>query len=193
MEKKIMVETNGAFPAPELSVDQWFNSKEGLSLEKLRGRPVLIHAFQMLCPGCVSHGIPQTQKARAIFEKTDLQVIGLHTVFEHHEAMTPVALGAFLHEYQIKFPVGLDKPTANDGIPATMAAYSMRGTPTTLLIDRSGNLVANLFGQIEDIVLGSLIQSLLASPVVKPGSDGIEKTVNSNERRNEDGCKIPAA
>jgi hypothetical protein len=26
----------------------------------LRGRPVLLHAFQMLCPGCVAHGTPQT-------------------------------------------------------------------------------------------------------------------------------------
>jgi hypothetical protein len=72
--------------APELSVSQWFNTNESLSLEKLRGRPVLIHAFQMLCPGCVAHAIPQAQKAQAIFAETDLQVMGLHTVFEHHDA-----------------------------------------------------------------------------------------------------------
>jgi hypothetical protein len=27
---------------------------------ELRGRPVLLHAFQTLCPGCVARGTPQT-------------------------------------------------------------------------------------------------------------------------------------
>lgn len=155
--------------APELTVELWFNSKEDLTLKRLLGRPVIIHAFQMLCPGCVAHGIPQTQKVHAIFAKTDLQVIGLHTVFEYHDAMTQVALEAFLQEYRIQFPVGVDKPDGQGGIPVTMAAYAMRGTPTTLLIDRSGNLIANLFGQIEDLVLGSMIQSMLAGGTLESG------------------------
>ena len=147
--------------APELIVDRWFNSDANVSLKQLRGRPVLIHAFQMLCPGCVIHGIPQTQKALAIFAKTDLQVIGLHTVFEHHDAMGPVALKAFLHEYQIKFPVAVDEQSPHGNIPQTMAAYEMRGTPTTILIDRNGTIAANLFGQMEDMMLGALVQRIL--------------------------------
>lgn len=156
-----MNEKTQLVPAPELSVAQWFNTDAALSLEKLRGRPVLIHAFQMLCPGCVAVAIPQAQKAQAIFAKTDLQVIGLHTVFEHHDAMTPIALKAFLHEYRITFPVGVDTPSSHGELPMTMAAYGMRGTPTTILVDRSGNVTANLFGQIEDLALGALIQSIL--------------------------------
>ena len=155
--------------APELTVERWFNSKKDLTLKQLLGRPVIIHAFQMLCPGCLAHAIPQTQKAHAFFAKTDLQVIGLHTVFKHHNAMTQVALEAFLHEYRIQFPVGVDKPDGQCGIPVTMAANGMRGTPTTLLIDRSGNLIANLFGQIEDLVLGAMIQSMLAGGTLQAG------------------------
>jgi len=147
--------------APELSVAEWFNIDEPLTLEQLLGRPVLIHAFQMLCPGCVAHAIPQTQKVQATFAKTDLQVIGLHTVFEHHEAMMPTALKAFLHEYRIGFPVGVDAPTAHGGVPETMAAYEMRGTPTTILIDRKGNIAANMFGQIDDLALGAMLQGIL--------------------------------
>ena len=41
--------------APELSVTRWFNAPAPLSLAKLRGRVVLLHDFQMLCPGCVSY------------------------------------------------------------------------------------------------------------------------------------------
>ena len=94
--------------APELEVSRWFNTNEPLTLGALRGRPVLLHTFQMLCPGCVVHAIPQAQKIHGMLRNTDLAVVGLHTVFEHHEAMTPVSLEAFIHEYRITFPVGVD-------------------------------------------------------------------------------------
>ena len=61
--------------APEIAVSRWFNTKEPLTLSGLRGRPVLLHAFQMLCPGCVAHGTPQTQRAFDLFKHSDLQVI----------------------------------------------------------------------------------------------------------------------
>ena len=88
----------------------------------------------MLCPGCVSHGIPQAQRIREAFSQENVVVLGLHSVFEHHAAMTPVSLEAFLHEYKITFPVGVDTPHAS-GMPETMQAYGMQGTPTLLLID----------------------------------------------------------
>ena len=65
--------TDADITAPELAVSQWFNTAEPLTLAALRGRPVLLHAFQMLCPGCVAHGTPQTQRAYELFKATDLQ------------------------------------------------------------------------------------------------------------------------
>jgi len=116
--------------APEIAVSRWFNTSEPLTLSGLRGRPVLLHAFQMLCPGCVAHGTPQTQRAFDIFKHSDLQVIGLHTVFEHHAAMTPVSLEAFIHEYKLTFPIGVDETAEGTPIPVTMGRYGMQGTPT---------------------------------------------------------------
>ncbi len=75
--------------------------------------------------------------------------------------MTPVALRAFAHEYRLTFPIGIDQPGSPGPIPRTMETYRMRGTPTTLLIDREGVLAAQIFGQIEDLALGVMIQSLL--------------------------------
>ena len=43
--------------APELAVSQWFNADTEVTLEALRGEVVVVEAFQMLCPGCVSHGV----------------------------------------------------------------------------------------------------------------------------------------
>ena len=63
--------------APPLQVAQWFNTREPLSLESLRGRVVLLHAFQMLCPGCVEHGIPQARRVHEAFSPDQVTVIGL--------------------------------------------------------------------------------------------------------------------
>ena len=148
--------------APELAVAKWFNS-EPLTLAQLRGRVLLVHAFQMLCPGCVAHGTPQAERAHRLFKNTDLCVIGLHTVFEHHDAMTPTALAAFIHEYRLTMPIGVDRPGDGSPLPVTMARYGMRGTPTAILIGRSGEILYHGFGAEDDMALGALIASALAT------------------------------
>lgn len=148
-------------PAPEWRTTTWFNTAAPLSLADLRGRVVMVCAFQMLCPSCVSHGLPQAKRAAEFFGPYDVAVVGLHTVFENHDAMTPHALEAFLLEYQIRFPVGIDAPGA-DGFPQTLRAYDMAGTPTTLLIDRQGRLRRKALGHLPDMQLGAEIMALLA-------------------------------
>ena len=147
--------------APELQVAQWFNAPAPITLAALRGKVVAIEAFQMLCPGCVAHALPQAQRVAKLFAQAPLAVIGLHTVFEHHAAMTETALAAFLHEYRIAFPVAVDAPADSGPIPRTMAAYGLRGTPSLLLIDKQGRLRREFFGQVEDLVLGAEIAVLL--------------------------------
>ena len=153
--------TRDNVPAPPWQVSQWFNAPAPIDLADLKGRVVAVHAFQMLCPGCVAHGLPQAQKIRTIFDKKDVVVIGLHTVFEHYEAMTPTSLEAFLHEYRVTFPVGVDAKGDPGPLPKTMEAYGMRGTPTLLLIDRNGFLREHSFGQLDDMVVGARISSLV--------------------------------
>ena len=150
--------------APEWAVSQWFNSERALRLADLRGRVVVLHAFQMLCPGCVSHGLPQAQRVHAAFDADEVAVIGLHTVFEHHDAMAPVSLQAFLHEYRIAFPVGVDARAAEPGdpIPLSMRRYGLQGTPSLLLIDRRSHLRLQAFGAMDDLALGAAIATLLA-------------------------------
>ncbi len=155
--------TDQPFPlALPLQVTQWFNTPQPLTLDSLKGRVVVLHAFQMLCPGCVSHALPQAQAVHRQFTGEDISVIGLHTVFEHHEAMTPVALDAFIHEYRFSFPIAVDAPAGNGEIPLTMRAYGFRGTPSLVIIDRSGRVRLHAFGRVEDLALGALLGRLLA-------------------------------
>lgn len=157
-------------PAPPLLTSAWLNTPTPLDIPDFRGRILVIEAFQMLCPGCVAHGLPQAQRVAQLFPSKEVAVIGLHTVFEHHEAQgTREALAAFAHEYRLKFPIGIDRQDGRQ--PMTMAAYGMQGTPTLVVIDRQGERRFQHFGHVDDLVLGSLLGRLTAEPAKRPAVD----------------------
>ncbi|MFA5565577.1 MAG: TlpA disulfide reductase family protein [Acidimicrobiia bacterium] len=158
-----MIPVSRAEIAPPLQVDKWFNAAAPITLDELRGQVVVIEAFQMLCPGCVAYGLPQAQRIATTFSN-EVTVLGLHTVFEHHAAMAPVSLEAFLYEYRINFPVGVDTHSDPEGMPATMQSYALAGTPSLLLIDRAGRLRLNGFGHLDDLALGAAIARLIDEP-----------------------------
>lgn len=144
----------------DLVVSKWMNAPGDFSLGALGGKIVLVHAFQMLCPGCVLHGVPQAQKVYDTFDPEHVAVLGLHTVFEHHEAMREVSLKAFLHEFRVRFPVGIDEPS-DSSVPKSMQQFALRGTPSWLIFDQEGNLQANIFGQVGDLLLGAEVSRLV--------------------------------
>lgn len=160
---------------PPWTVHEWLNTDEPLGLEHFRGRVLALEAFQMLCPGCVSHGLPQLRRIADAFP--DVGVVGLHTVFEHHGVQGRTeALRAFLHEYRIDFPVAIDQADPGSRLPATMRAYEMQGTPTLVLFDAEGNRRRQFFGSVPDLMLGAEIARLERAPVaqdaVGPTRDG---------------------
>jgi len=179
--------------APSLQVARWLNTDTPLTLASLRGRVVVLEAFQMLCPACVTHSLPQAGKIRRLFAAKDVAVIGLHTVFEHHDVMGPAALEAFVGEYRLSFPIGIDAPSG-ESIPATMREYQMQGTPTTVLVDRQGRLRMSHFGVLDDIALGAAIGQLLAEDM--PSRPAMQSTDDASVAReactscDEIGCRL---
>ncbi|GAA5104916.1 TlpA disulfide reductase family protein [Alloalcanivorax gelatiniphagus] len=154
--------TDTSLSLRDWSVSGWLNVQSGgYSVDDLAGRVVLAAAFQMLCPGCVEQTVPQLRRAAATFPVEQVAVVGLHTVFEHHEAMTPLSLEAFLHEYRVGFPVAVDEPARRGPTPVTMERFSLRGTPTVMLYDRAGLLRRRTFGHVPDLQLGSEITALV--------------------------------
>jgi peroxiredoxin len=187
-----MIQTPINNVAPALDVVAWINTTEPLTLSHLKGKVVVIHAFQMLCPGCVTHSIPQASAIFETYAKEDVQVIGLHTVFEHHNVMTFDALKAFVAEYRIRFPIAFDTPSESNAIPKTMAKYQMRGTPTLIVLDKNGKVQLNHFGRISDMQIGSLIGGLLAQGNELPLPE--ENNESSNDpvvqQCDDTGCSI---
>ncbi|HEX3912051.1 MAG TPA: redoxin domain-containing protein [Steroidobacteraceae bacterium] len=146
--------------APELLVQAWFNTERPLTLTGLRGRVVVLAAFQVLCPNSIASGVPQAQRIYETFAPDDVTVIGMHSTFEHHDAFNAAVLKAFIHEYRLKFPIALDQPNPASPIPHTMERYKMRGTPSLVLIDRLGMVRKHAFGAVDDLRIGAEIGAL---------------------------------
>lgn len=122
-----------------------------------------------------------------LFADASAAVVGLHTVFEHHDVMTLAATGLLLHEYRIRLPAGVDEPIEDDDpIARTMRAYALRGTPSTVLIDAEGRFRQQMFSAHPGLVLGAAIGVIVAeagTPVPRHGRLGQGKRVQC-----EDGC-----
>ena len=165
---------------PEIVAAQWFNAPEPLSLAKLKGKVVVVVAFQMLCPGSLRHGLPQAGRIARAFSSEEVAVVGLHMVFENHKDMTPSQLEPFLKQEHIEIPIAVDKQNGS-GLPETMEAYGMQGTPTVLLFDRQGRLRRHYLGAVDDVRLGAEIMALAIedAKATREASIAIEHALHS--------------
>lgn len=144
---------------PELSVAQVFNAPEAPTLKQLKGKVIVLLGFQMQCPGSLRHALPQAERLSRAFSSDEVAVLGLHMVFENHNDMSPSMLEPFIKTENITIPVLVDAPNGS-GVPKTMAAYTMQGTPTLLVFDRQGRLRRHYLGAVDDVRLGAEIMAL---------------------------------
>jgi hypothetical protein len=61
----------------------------------------------------------------------------------------PEALKVFINEFRLPLPVGVDRRLDGDGMPETMKAYQLQGTPTTIVIDQHGEILIQYFGALD--------------------------------------------
>lgn len=168
MERIWLYPRHQAELAPPLNARHWLNTERPVTLESLRGRVVVLQAFQMTCPGCVLHALPQAARIQAAFEPTDVAVIGLHALFDHDEPTRTRALTSFLYEYGVDMPVGVDVASLDGRTPTVTDTYGFAGTPSMVLIDREGLLRAHVLGRPSDLLVGASIATLLAEEAVRP-------------------------
>jgi len=117
--------------APNLVVYEWVQGKP-TNIEKERGNVVLVEVFQVNCPGCFTHGIPQAIDMYTKYHNDGLRVLGVATAFEDFDKNTLENLKLLLTtgevigaprrvlgeygrlapgnklDYKIPFPVGMD-------------------------------------------------------------------------------------
>lgn len=74
-------------PAPDIQVDNWVQG-EPANFSTLPGRVVLVEVFQVNCPGCFVHALPEVLHLHQAYHDKGLTVIGLATAFEDFDKNT---------------------------------------------------------------------------------------------------------
>jgi len=128
-------------PAPKLQgIAAWVKGKP-VSLESVRGRPVVLTFWGSWCePGIRT--MPRLMELYDEFEPFGVVFVVIHdTTIETGEVLTKKLTeisAAAWEDRELPFPMALD---AGEKSGATHAAYGIRQWPTTLLIGRDGKLV----------------------------------------------------
>jgi cytochrome c biogenesis protein CcdA/thiol-disulfide isomerase/thioredoxin len=142
-----------AGPAPELAgLTNWINSKP-LTLQKLRGKVVLVDFWTYSCINCL-RTLPHVKAWYQTYRKDGLVVLGVHTpefAFEH----VPSNVRGAVHRLGITYPVALD----NDY--STWNAFHNQYWPAKYLIDRRGHIRFVHFGEGEYDTTEARIRTLL--------------------------------
>ncbi len=197
--------------APDLQISTWVQGKS-TNIDKEKGNVVLIEVFQVNCPGCFLHGIPEAIDIYNKYKDKGLTVLAVATAFEDFDKnnlenlQKLVTTGEVIGEtyralaqygmlrdnnklpYRIPFSVGMDILKKEGGIltdgkimdfieaniqdfrsynekerqvliqrvrhylstkeysARTFEEYGLRGTPSSILVDRKGILRSTLFG-----------------------------------------------
>jgi len=140
-------------PAPSLAGGgNWFNSPP-LTMQKLRGKVVLVDFWTYSCINCL-RTLPQLEAWDAKYRKDGLVIVGVHTpefAFEH----VPSNVKGAISRLDVKYPV------VQDNDYKIWNAYSNQYWPAEYLIDRKGDVRHAHFGEGEYDRTEKLIRSLL--------------------------------
>jgi thiol-disulfide isomerase/thioredoxin len=153
--------------APEWVISEWINGP-GVTLNKLKGKVIIVEFFQLWCPGCNGFSIPLMKKWNNTFKdeikQGKLALLSIHTVFEGHDLQTPERLKTYVKEKNIRHPVGIDKHQPGERIPETMKRYRTRGTPEIAVIEKQGMIRFQMFGGFEAEKAEEFIRRIMDSP-----------------------------
>ena len=210
--------------APNFEVSEWIQGAP-TNFDQEKDHVVLVEVFQVNCPGCFMHAIPEAIEIYNKYKDDGVRVLGIATAFEDFDKNTlenlkmlaetgevigetkgALSMNGKLQDgnklsYKIPFPLGMDNLTKTsvelsqekimefiypqipefDSQPEdyrnqiiqkvknymsskeysaeTFEKFSLKGTPSTILVDRKGILRDVSFGQAGHV--DAMIQKLL--------------------------------
>jgi len=209
--------------APNLKLGKWVQGMD-TNFDKEGDNVKLAEVFQVNCPGCFMHSIPEIINIYNKYKSDGLSVMGVATAFEDYDKNTLENLEMLLTtgevvgdtkqaltqygqldngklQFKIPYPIAMDSLVKEGGEPSmekmtafinqqipnfesqpddyknqiysrvkeyyrskeytaeTFEMYSLRGTPSTILVDRKGILRDVSFGSTAN--LESMVQKLL--------------------------------
>ncbi|HVE47854.1 MAG TPA: redoxin domain-containing protein [Acidimicrobiales bacterium] len=140
-------------PAPELAGrGGWIGVEEPLSMERLRGRVVVLHFLRFSAVGCL-RVIEELRPLERLFAE-EMVVVGVHSPgYAHETEHRSVRSGVGRH--RVGHPV-LDDPELE-----TARAYGVGSWPTVVVVDPAGDVVETLETDSVRIPLEKTIPALV--------------------------------
>jgi cytochrome c biogenesis protein CcdA/thiol-disulfide isomerase/thioredoxin len=168
---------NADYPAPEIAgISTWLNlstSQQGLTLQDLKGKVVLIDFWTYSCINCI-RTIPFLNSWYEKYQGEGLVIIGVHTPefqFEHDTGNVLAAIKMFNIHY----------PVAQDNSYVTWTNYNNQYWPAEYLIDADGIVRRTHFGEGEYDKMEIAIQTLLTD-AGKPTSGSLIDAVDQTPK-----------
>ncbi len=144
--------------APEIvGIESWINS-DPLTLEKLRGKVVLIDFWTYSCINCI-RTLPYIKEWYKEYKDAGLVIIGVHTPeFEFEKKLSNVQDA--VKSFDITYPVALDNTYS------TWQNYSNHYWPAHYVIDQDGFIKETHFGEGGYLETENAIRNLLNLPAL---------------------------
>ena len=121
-----------------------------LSLEQLRGKPVLVTFWATTCPSCIEE-MPHLVELYRELNPKGLEIIGVAMAYD-----PPEQVRALARQRQIPYPIVLDTQEI-----IAREFDNVRLTPTTVLISPQGRIVHYRLGLLDMPKLRDTIQEML--------------------------------
>ncbi len=121
-----------------------------LTLQQLRGKPVLVTFWATTCPSCIEE-MPHLAELYRDLNPKGLQMIGVAMSYD-----PPEQVRAMVKQRQLPYPVVLDAQAQ-----IARAFDNVQLTPTTVLISPEGGIVQYRLGLLDMSKLRETIQKML--------------------------------
>ena len=119
-----------------------------ISLQDLRGKPVVINFWASWCPPCRIEA-PLIERTWRAYKNRDLIFLGVNIQDRKEDALN------YIRQFDITYPNGPD-PTGEISID-----YGVSGLPVTFFISSQGEVVRRWVGAVEKSVLISAIEEIM--------------------------------
>lgn len=133
-------------PAPDFTLTTFKGTT--ISLEGLKGKPIVINFWASWCPPCRIEA-PLLERTWRAYKNRDVVFVGVDVQDREEDALN------YIREFDITYPNGPD-PTGEISID-----YGVSGLPVTFFVSKKGEIVRRWVGAIERSVLISSIEEIM--------------------------------
>ena len=131
LEADTLIAANKSAPAPEFAKGNWINS-DPLTLDKLRGRVVLVEFWTFGCYNC-RNTLPSVKEWDTRYRDRGLTIVGVHTP----ETQSEYVIDIVRREVS---GLGIKYAVVTDNDYKTWKAYGVEAWPTIFVIDKQGRI-----------------------------------------------------